>query len=252
VYTPVQPLAARGYTVSTTDHFRCLRLVVDVLSYKHRITYMSTITRLAQPKLIALTVLLGLGLVGVSAYAQSPTDPTAPADTDRVAPVAMPATMPPITGPLDPGSSGPVPATIVATPNSEGQMRNRARMSNLAANLSTRMENTHRRLLDIQRRLEARRAIIASGGADTTASLNALAQASTSLAQVATRLATIDSDVAMGVGAMDVPRAWGTLRNTYSTMQTDLVAAHAALITALTALKAASEANSATTTTESR
>lgn len=185
------------------------------------------------PFMVIVTALfitfLGAAGYGIfPAYAQGTTTPAA------VTPPPTPGQVGPISPTSMPGAAG------VTAPNSvppEVRDRTRARLVNLAANLSTRFENTHLRLSDIHRRMEARRVLLQAGGADTARAAEALAQASSTLARVGVKLAQIDAEVAMTAGAVDASLAWSGLRETYTTMHSEIGTAHTILTQALAALK---------------
>lgn len=107
--------------------------------------------------------------------------------------------------------------------------RTQARVTNLAANLSTRMDNTAARLTQISGRLETRIAIEQATGKNTALATAHLKDAQTELQAATAALATIDAAVFAMVTAADSRAAWVPLRNTYLAIATNLRQAHESL-----------------------
>lgn len=131
----------------------------------------------------------------------------------------------------------PTPAPVSVDVGRALDIRNQARLTNLGANLSTRLETTIARLEQINARLIARQGIMNNLGIDTTTATSDVTAAQTALAAAKSRLVTIDADVARTVGSVNPQASWLELRATYASTRTDIVAAHQAQIRALTTLK---------------
>lgn len=126
-----------------------------------------------------------------------------------------------------------------STPNAETVLdsQRQARVTNLAANISTRMDNAVKRLENIAERLEIRRQLLAETGLDTTITKTELAVANEALARARTELSTIDADVIRAFSANDPITSWGTVRSTYLSIRSDIFNAYEALSRATTGLQ---------------
>jgi hypothetical protein len=116
-------------------------------------------------------------------------------------------------------------------------IRNQARLTNLGANLSTRLENTISRLEQINARLIARQGIMGNLGFDTSAASVDLAAAGEALAAAKARIASIDVEVAKTASSNNPQANWLTLRGIYVATKADVLAAYQSQVRALTTLK---------------
>ena len=116
-------------------------------------------------------------------------------------------------------------------------MRNQARLTNLGANLSTRLENTISRLEQINARLIARQGIMGNLGFDTNAATTDLTAAAEALTAAKARIASIDAEVAKTASSNNPQANWLTLRGIYVATKADILAAHQSQVRALTTLK---------------
>lgn len=166
------------------------------------------------------------------------------------APVPAPQDLPPPTEPapfsVSPGAEAlpaeertmpPTPAPVSVDVGRALDIRNQARLTNLGANLSTRLETTLSRLEQINARLVARQGIMNNLGIDTTTANPDLTAATEAIAAAKARLVTIDADIARTVGSSNPQTEWLTLRKTYEAAKNDVVTAHQAQVRALTTLK---------------
>jgi hypothetical protein len=152
------------------------------------------------------------------------------------------------TPPTSSATSAPRAVPTAPTGTSALTRDQQARITNLAANISTRLELTIDRLRQIGDRLEARRAIIATSGVDTGAAAELLATASSTLSQARNRLSGIDQRVIGFVSAPTAAAEWSLLRGIYEATERDIVAAHTALTTALEQLQNPAATPQATST----
>lgn len=127
--------------------------------------------------------------------------------------------------------------------------RTQARVTNLAANLSTRMDNTAARLSQISSRLEARIALEQANGKDVTLAAAHLSDARNEIRNASSALATIDAAVFAMVTAADSRQAWVSLRNNYLTIATNLRQAHESLKLSADSLLTSSTTTESPTTT---
>ena len=119
------------------------------------------------------------------------------------------------------------------------QAQAQTRITNLAANLSNRIEAVLERLTTISVRLEARIEKIAERGVDTTAATAAVASGNRSLEMVRNDIAEIDTIIATVVGSENPRAAWASVRALYTQMRDNLKTAHSEFRAAVTALKSA-------------
>lgn len=100
-----------------------------------------------------------------------------------------------------------------------------ARVTNLAANISNRLDATVARLENISTRIESRIAILEGNGQDQSSAKETLAAASNALANATESLALIDTQVT-AVATSNEPRAaWVGLKAQYADVQNQLRAA---------------------------
>lgn len=131
----------------------------------------------------------------------------------------------------EPQPVSPVPVNTGAAPTRPPTLdeRTQARITNLAANLSTRMDNTAARLNQISGRLETRIDIESSTGKDVTAARMHLSDAKSEIEIATNALLTIDSAVFSMVTSADSKTAWLPLRETYINISNNLHQAHESL-----------------------
>lgn len=113
------------------------------------------------------------------------------------------------------------------------------RFTNLAANMSNRMEAAITRLSNIANRLESRIDKLQANNVDTAAAEATLASARLSLNEATTALTNIDIDVAEFVSAEDARTAWTTTRTQFVTARDHIKTAHTELRATIAALKSA-------------
>lgn len=135
--------------------------------------------------------------------------PTKPVSATSAAPVRLPPPLPPV--PTQPPATAPLPTTPV-----EFNVRTQERITNLAANLSTKHEQTIERLTLISNRLGARIALLKKDGMDTVEAEVKLAEVATSLININGLFTDIDARVKAAVSAKDGAAAWRELSTTYT------------------------------------
>ncbi|MBY0538431.1 hypothetical protein K2P47_03465 [Patescibacteria group bacterium] len=104
------------------------------------------------------------------------------------------------------------------------------RLTNLAANMSNRMDSAVARLQNVTDRLSSRLTKMEAEGKDVSAARTELALAQTKLDEAKRRLATIDTEVNAFVGSATPRENWVNLRNTYLTTREVIVAAHQSIL----------------------
>lgn len=115
------------------------------------------------------------------------------------------------------------------------------RITNLAANLSNRLDATTHRLENVSARLDSRLTKMKDSGLDTTAAALSLAKANDELAAAKKTLGTIDIEVTSFVGSENPVAAWARLETIYRNIIKNVLAAHSDLQTALTTLETTTE-----------
>jgi len=120
------------------------------------------------------------------------------------------------------------------------EARTQERVTNLAANMSNRMEAVIERLQNITNRLESRLTKLSNSGLDTTASAAALASAQLSLDAAIVEISNIDAAVFATVSSADVGNSWTTLKTKFTTIKDSIKTAHRELRSSITLLKEAS------------
>lgn len=172
---------------------------------------------------------IALAIVCISMSTQALAQTSTPTTTDEVATTTEAAT-----------TSAPLPAVTepaIPTQVLELDARTQERITNLAANLSNRLDATIARLQNISVRLESRANKIASGGADVSEALNTIESARNSLQQAAQGMSTIDAQIAQVVGGDSPVEQWASAKNTYQTASVLVRAAHSDLNAAVSLLK---------------
>ena len=119
--------------------------------------------------------------------------------------------------------------------SSAGQIR----ITNLAANISNRLDSYHTRLQGITGRLDERLDILDARGIDTTVARSYVEDATAELEVAATSLARIDEIVATVTSGTDPRAAWNTLKEEYRTIYNTIKEAHGSLRSAIAAVKQA-------------
>lgn len=138
----------------------------------------------------------------------------------------MPTVETPVTTTASPAPTARISLTPVA----------QTRLTNLAANISNRLDAYLRRFDNVATRLNSRMTKMEAEGKDVAAARATLASAETQLATARQTLASIDRDVAAFVGSDNPREAWARVKTTYTTSYTALAAAHADLKTVVTLL----------------
>lgn len=114
------------------------------------------------------------------------------------------------------------------------------RITNLAANLSNRLDASVRRLTNVAGRLEQRIQKMEAEGFTVTEARNSHRAALAQLQVATISLQTIDAEVAAFVGSSDPLTAWVRLENIYGTIGTQVITAHTALRESVQTLESAS------------
>jgi len=120
--------------------------------------------------------------------------------------------------------------------------RAKERITNLAANISNRMDAAAARIQDIIIRLESRISKLESAGLDTSEASAALASAQRSINAAVVSLAGIDVTVQTAVTAEDPRAAWQEVRVAYGSIQAQLRTANTEMRASVQALKDAARA----------
>ncbi len=124
-----------------------------------------------------------------------------------------------------------------------------SRITNLAANLSNRLDASVRRLTNVAGRLEQRLSKMEAEGFIVTEARKSHREALTQLQVATISLQTIDAEVAAFVGSSDPLTAWVRLENIYGTIGAQVVTAHTALRESVQALESSSLPSSTSTST---
>lgn len=113
------------------------------------------------------------------------------------------------------------------------------RITNLAANLSNRLDASVRRLSNVAARLEQRINKMEAEGFVVTEARNSHREALAQLQVATISLQSIDAEVAAFVGSSDPRTAWVRLEIIYGTIGAQVITAHAALRESVQALESA-------------
>jgi len=132
------------------------------------------------------------------------------------------------------------PSAVGAQSKVTLEARAQQRTTNLAANMSNRMEAVIGRLQNIANRLESRLIKLADAGVDTTASAVALASAQLSLDAALAEISDIDAEVYAAFSAPDARTGWNELRLKFITIKNFIKTAHRELRSSITLIKKAS------------
>ncbi len=133
----------------------------------------------------------------------------------------------------------PTPPIPAVTDNMRAKLQPLAqtRITNLAANLSNRLDATVHRLENVSVRLDSRLTKMKESGLDTSVATFTLVKANDELAAAKKTLSTIDIEVTSFVGSENPIAAWARLETIYRTIIKNVLTAHAALGSTLTTLE---------------
>ena len=104
------------------------------------------------------------------------------------------------------------------------------RLTNLAANMSNRMDSAVARLQNVTDRLNSRLTKMEAEGKDISQARTELALAQSKLDEAKRSLATIDNEVNAFVGSATPRENWNNLKNTYLNTREVIVAAHQSIL----------------------
>jgi hypothetical protein len=113
------------------------------------------------------------------------------------------------------------------------------RLTNLAANISNRMDAAAGRLQNVIDRLTSRIAKLNDQGVDTASASASLSTAQQELDRAKVILRGIDGEVASFIGSENPRESWQSLKTTYTSARDALRASHQALLASVASLKAA-------------
>lgn len=119
------------------------------------------------------------------------------------------------------------------------EKRTQERLTNLAANISNRLEGLGDRLRNISLRLERRIKKLEAEGYSVTAAQGSLTAANAALTEARDSLATIDRDVYQALRSPDPLTEWKSVRRTYIEARDSLRLSHTYLRETVANLKAA-------------
>ncbi len=120
--------------------------------------------------------------------------------------------------------------------------RAQQRITNLAANISNRMEAALARMEQIVNRLTTRIDELEAAGVDTEVAEGHLTDAKNALDRAKVAIADIDKEMADVTGSESPKEAWQAARGTYASVKAELLTAHQALRATVAALKDAVKA----------
>ncbi len=137
------------------------------------------------------------------------------------------------------------------TPNPRAALSSLAqtRLTNLAANVSNRMDAYVRRITNVTDRLESRMNKMAEAGYDINTARIKIDETRRELQTAATTLSSIDTIIANFVGSENPRAYWQTAKETYQTAREAIKAAHRGTVETLLILKSAQKVSSPTGTT---
>ncbi len=116
-----------------------------------------------------------------------------------------------------------------------------ARLTNLAANMSNRMDATVKRLQNVTDRLTSRLNKMTEEGKNVDLARAELANTQTKLDEAKRNLITIDTEVNAFIGSATPRENWQNLKNTYVVTRTALILAHQSILTTITLATSAGE-----------
>ena len=120
------------------------------------------------------------------------------------------------------------------------EARAQERVTNLAANMSNRMEAIIERLQNIADRLESRLTKMSDSGVDITGSAAALASAQLSLDAAVLEIGDIDASVFAAVSSTNAGSSWTTLKTKFTNIKDLIKTAHSELRSSINLSKEAS------------
>lgn len=113
------------------------------------------------------------------------------------------------------------------------------RLTNLAANMSNRMDAVASRLQNVNDRLNSRLNKMSEEGLDTNSARENLTAAQTKLNLAKTSLINIDSEVAAFTGSANPKENWASLKFTFLSIKDNLIASHKLILAAIESAKQA-------------
>ncbi len=152
-----------------------------------------------------VVVLCALLVAGDFALAQTTTPSTAPDTT--------------VTTPRRPFVAEPTLRPVAQT-----------RLTNLAANMSNRMDGAVTRLQNVTDRLTSRLGKMEAEGKNVTAARTELALAQSKLDEAKRNLSTIDTEVNAFIGSATPRENWQNLKNNYLNTRVLIIAAHQSIL----------------------
>lgn len=128
------------------------------------------------------------------------------------------------------------------------------RLTNLAANMSNRMDSAVKRLQNVTDRLNSRLTKMESEGKNMSAAKTELENATRALAEAKDNLATIDMEVNAFIGSATPRENWQNVKNTYAATRASIMSAHTSILKTIELAKSAGtvpapEAATSTTST---
>ena len=130
----------------------------------------------------------------------------------------------------EPAIETPVPTRPVFTTEPTLSKIAQTRLTNLAANMSNRMDSAVARLQNVTDRLSSRLSKMEIEGKDVTAARTELALAQNKLNEAKGYLTKIDLEVNAFVGSANPRENWRNVKTTYLGTQTVIIAAHQSIL----------------------
>lgn len=125
------------------------------------------------------------------------------------------------------------------------------RLTNLAANMSNRMDGVVMRLQNVTDRLSSRLGKMEAEGKNVSAARTELAIAQSKLDEAKRNLSTIDSEVNAFIGSATPRENWQNLKNNYLNTRTIIIAAHQSILATINLAQTTTVAPGTSTTTAS-
>lgn len=123
------------------------------------------------------------------------------------------------------------------------------RLTNLAANMSNRMDGAVKRLQNVTDRLHSRLGKMEEEGKNISAAKTELETATRVLDEARGNLVTIDMEVNAFIGSATPRENWLNVKNTYGVTQEAIISAHTSILRAIELAKAAGTIPPAITST---
>jgi hypothetical protein len=142
------------------------------------------------------------------------------------------------------------PAPKIATSEAVLSKTAQNRLTNLAANMSNRMDATASRLQNVVGRLNSRLQKMTDAGHDVSKARTSIGVAQTNLDRAKKNMSTIDLEVSAFIGSTHPRDYWNDLRFIYIDTKDALTAAHTEIITALTIAQELEKSGVTSTSTE--